>query len=454
MSGGLKGADVLFFVLLDIALILVAARTVGRTFERIGQPRVVGEIVAGILLGPTILGFQIAAVTNASWLRCEAARSFVPPGGPPPAQPPPPTLTECLFPAQSRGVLAIIGSLALALFMFLVGSQLDTDRLRGLWPSISVASVLAVGIPIAAAFAITPVLFTDRFAATDVPRLAFTAYIAAILAVTAFPVMVRILQELGMDRTKMGGVGIASAAVITVLMFLLLNVANGIKQERGATSLLATLAMTVLYVGVMLFVVRPLLAGRANALIGPDGTIGMAAIVWLVVLVAASCVISDRLGLGPIVGGFLAGVALPRTAGLGPQLDARLQPITVGVMLPIFLAFSGLNTNLRLLGWAWMPGIVALLVAAIACKWLSGLVGGRLTGMTWAEGNLLGVLFNCRGLLVLVVALAALQQKAITPQLQAAAVLVALVTTMMTGPLAAWAGGKLTESRIEEGAAS
>ena len=439
MVAGLKSADVLFFVFLDIAIILIAARGVGFIFERIGQPRVVGEIVAGILLGPTVLGFQVAAFAQASWTRCSASTAFVAPGTSPPKTPPEPTLTECLFPLQSRSVLAIIGSLALALFMFLVGSQLDTERLRGSWGSISVASALAVGIPVGGALLISPVLFSDRFAISDVPQGAFTLYVAAILAVTAFPVMVRILQELGLDQSKMGRVGIASAGVITVLMFLLLSIANGVKRQQSVSGMATMVALTAVYLIVSFVVVRPLLAGQGQRLLGADGNLGLPGLVWLLILLAGSCAVSDRLGLGPIVGGFVAGVVLPRKAELAPQLELNLQPITIGVMLPIFLAFSGLNTNLRLLGWAWIPGILALLAAAITTKWLSGLIGGRLTGMSWNEGNLLGILFNCRGLLVLVVALAALQQNAVTKQFQAAAVLVALVTTLMTGPLVGWA---------------
>jgi Kef-type K+ transport system membrane component KefB len=155
----------------------------------------------------------------------------------------------------------------------------------------------------------------------------------------------------------------------------------------------------------------------------------------LFVLVFASAYVADRIGINVIVGAFIAGAVLPARDLVRRDISARTRDITIGVLLPVFLAFSGLATDFTKLGISFVVGIALFLAAGIAGKWIGGAVSARVSGLTWQEGNVLGVLMNCRGLLVLVVALAALNAGVITPQLQVAAVLMALVTTMMTGPL-------------------
>jgi Kef-type K+ transport system membrane component KefB len=157
--------------------------------------------------------------------------------------------------------------------------------------------------------------------------------------------------------------------------------------------------------------------------------------VTVLIVAIGSGYVAHLLGLTVIVGGFMAGLALPRREMLFPILDHRLGELTSAVLLPIFLAVSGLATNFRLLSTAALGGLTVLLVAAIASKWIGGALLARFSGMSWAEGNVVGVLMNCRGLLVLVVALVGVQERVITPVLQLGAVLMALVTTAMTGPL-------------------
>jgi Kef-type K+ transport system membrane component KefB len=440
MLSGLSTDFVLAFVLLDIAVILVVARLLGGLATRVGQPRVVGEIVAGVLLGPSLLGATVFRWDNApDILNCDASRSFAPVGANPATfVPRAPSITECLFPLQSRGVLSILGQIALVLFMFLVGMELDFKALAGKVKGILVVSISVIVAPILLGLGLGSILYTERFARLapdgNLPdQLAFSLFLAAMLAVTAFPVMARILQEKGLATSPMGAIGIASAAVVTVLMFILLAVARGVSKEKSVGEHSLVFIGTVIYLTVMFAGLRPLLGrlGRRIRERGVDGEVF--AIVALIMF--ASAFAADRIGINVIVGGFVAGAVMPERGELFAAMKARLGDLTNTVLLPIFLAFSGLRTDFTTLGWAWIPGLVLFVVAGIVAKWGAGIVSARLGGLTWAEGNVLGVLMNCRGLLVLVVALAAADAGIITPQMQLGGVLMALVTTAMTGPL-------------------
>ncbi|MEX2621938.1 MAG: cation:proton antiporter [Egibacteraceae bacterium] len=238
----LTSQQVVAFVLFNIAVILIMARLCGAVAKRLGQPAVVGEIIAGVLLGPTLLGPAIFS-WDVPWafLDCEAALGA---GGEP-------SLTSCLFPPQSRAVLGLLGQLALLLFMFLVGLEFDFDLLKGKMTSILLVGVGVVAVPVALGFALNPVLYNETFVANfggaDEPsRLAFALLVGAMLSVTAFPVMARILQEKGLTLSPMGAVGVAAAAVVTILMFVLVSVAGdvaaGVSLPDAALPLSAPLA--------------------------------------------------------------------------------------------------------------------------------------------------------------------------------------------------------------------
>lgn len=443
---GLPASFVLGFVLLDIAIILVVARLVGKLATKVGQPRVVGEIIAGILLGPSLLGATVFQWDDSpDVLHCDVTRAWPNPGTPlaklETFVPRPESITECLFPGQARGVLSILGQLALLFFMFLVGLELNYALLKGKVKGILTVAIGVVAIPVALGFALLPVLHDAKFAAVSADtgdfvatKAGFALFVGAMMAVTAFPVMARILQEKGLTSSTMGAIGVAAAAVVTILMFVLVAVADGVSKDKEAGDLSKVFIGTIIYLLVMAFVVRPLLQRTIGAAHARNGfSIDMFAAIIIVAFVSAYA--ADRIGINVIVGGFMAGAVMPAREPLFREMSSRLQDLTATILLPIFLAFSGLNTDFTKLGWSWLPGLAVLLVAAIAAKWAGGAVAARAAGLSWAEGNVLGILMNCRGLLVLVVALLAKQGGFITDQLQVGGVLIALVTTAMTGPL-------------------
>lgn len=427
----LMPGQVLGFVLLDVLVILVVARSLGALARRLGQPTVVGEIVAGVLLGPTLLGPAIFT-WGESWapLHCEAALAGTDVV---------PSIGNCLFPPQAKSVLGVIGQIALVLYMFLVGAEVRHEMLKGRAKPIGIVAVGVIAVPIALGFVIGPLLYDAKwvagFGGTGQPsQLAFSLMVGAILSVTAFPVMAHILQEKGLSTSAMGSVGIAATAALSVLMFLAVAVASAVAREAEATEIATTLLAATVYLAVIFFVLRPALAPLGRR-IEAAGRVDETAFGIIFVLVFASAYAADRIGINVIPGAFLVGVVLPARHITFPQMREKLRDLTLVVLLPVFLAFSGLNTDFTRLGIGFLAGIALFLVAGIAGKWLAGAASARLGGLSWAEGNVIGVLMNCRGLLVLVVALIALQDGVITGQLQVGAVLMALVTTMMTGPL-------------------
>ena len=428
----LPGDQVLAFVVLGLAIIVVVARLVGGLFVRFGQPRVVGEIVGGILLGPSLLGPAVFT-WGSPWKVTACLSALEPTKGIP-------SISSCLFPPQARSVIGVIGQIALIFFMFLVGIEADWSLIKGKLRGVVSVGIGVVILPVLAAFAIAPALYDSKFVAgfgTDAQpsRTAFALMIGAMLSVTAFPVAVRILQEKGLVSTTMGAVGITAAALVTVLMFLVVGVARGVATHQTAGSQVLRLIGTLVYFAVTVLLVRPLLAKFLGPRIERRGSLDGSMFAALIVIVLVSAYTADRIGINVIVGAFVAGSILPAREILQRELSSRLSDLTIVILLPIFLAFSGLQTDFTKLGWAWLPGIALFLVVGVASKWLGGLLFGRLGGLTSAESNVLGVLMNCRGLLVLVVALIGLQNNVISPQLQVGGVLMALVTTAMTGPL-------------------
>ncbi len=432
MTPSLPGDQVIAFILLDVAIVLVVARLVGGLALRVGQPRVVGEIVAGVLLGPSLLGPTVFTWTSPfEFLACDRSLAGTAQG----------SISGCLFPPQAQTGLNLLGQLALILFMFLVGMELDPAALRGKVKGIAAVAFGVVALPIAAGFLLAPLLWNERFVAAfggakQPSQLGFSLMVGAMLSVTAFPVAARILQEKGLDRTTFGAVGIASAAAVTILMFLAVGIARGVAVNAATSVHVWRGVGAVVYLAVALGVIRPLLARWLTAeRIGSTLKGDHFAVLLIAVMVSAYA--ADRIGIHVIVGGFVGGLVVPRVPVVATALSQRVSEVTITFLLPIFLAYSGLRTDFTKLGlsWGWVPGLAAFVVVAIAAKWLGGLLFGRLGGLTWSESNALGILMNCRGLLVLVVALVALNAGVISAQMQVGAVVMALVTTAMTGPL-------------------
>ncbi len=409
--------DVIAYVLLGIAIILIAARLVGQLFVRLKQPRIVGEIVAGILIGPTVIGGTLAK---------------------PPLPDKPAVdgegLVNTIFPLQSFSFINLTGQIALVFFMFLVGLELDQRLLKGRGKQILIMALAVVLVPVAFGFLFASFFDSETWRPEGISSTTFALFIGAGLSVTAFPVMARILQEKGLLSTEMGAVGIGAAAVVTILMFLAIAAASASAKGSGiAGNVGVKLLLTLVMIAVLMLVVRPLLAMALRLLDNDKYFDSILAAMLIGALLSALA--ADRIGVSALVGGFLFGAAVPASQALSERAILRLSDMVVLFFLPIFLAVSGLRTDFRVLEFDLIPGILAFVALMIIGKWGVGYLTGRSLGLRSAEAHTLGVLMNCRGLLILVVGIIGLQLGVITAATQVVFVIGAIVTTLMTGPL-------------------
>ncbi len=404
-------ADVIAYVLADLVLILVAARVLGRAAAALGQPSVVGEIAAGILIGPTLLGGHVATGSTTGT-----------------------GLVDRIYPPEAFAFLELIGQIGLVLFMFLVGVELDRRLLRGRRRQIVLVAIATAAAPIAVGFAAAPLFDGPTWHPAGVGDLTFALFLAAGFAATALPVLARLLQEKGLMATSVGVTTVGVAGVVTVVAFML--VAAGTASADGGDvrrEVAVRLALAVALIVVLLVVVRPLLRWALGR-IDVARNVG-SVLTALLALALASGLAADRIGVNALIGGLLFGLAVPVAGGLGDLVLARLQDMVGLMLMPVFFAVSGLVTDLRVLDVEAIPGLLLFVVLLIAGKWGPAYLAARATGLAGAEANTIGVLLSCGGILVLVVGLIGLQMAVITPALHSAFVLSAIVTLVMAGPL-------------------
>jgi Kef-type K+ transport system membrane component KefB len=424
----LAPAEVIAYVLADLAIILVAARIVGGLFVKIKQPRIVGEIIAGILIGPTLLGGQLSkgAITDLD------KPAQVGSG-----------LVNDLYPLQAFSFLSLIGVLTLVFFMFLVGLEVQQHLLKGRGRQIAIVALAVVVAPVGLGFLIGAILDDPgkwKVAMTpegqSVSATTHALFIGAGLAVTAFPVMARILQEKRMLATDMGAIGVGAAAVVTPLMFLVVAGATASAKGQGVPNTVGIkLLLAVGLVAVLFLVVRPVLKLILDRRFEPGEPLDGDLFALLLFGALLSGLAADRIGINSLNGGFLFGACVPQIEGLGRAVLDRMSQFVVVFMIPVFLAVSGIQTDLTVLRPEHVVGILIFLAAMIVAKWGMGAFAGRAVGLNWREANTIGVLMNCRGLMILVVALIGKQAGVITDPMQVAFVIGAIVTTLMTGPL-------------------
>ncbi len=395
-------------LILQIGTILIVARLVGWLFGKLHQPRVVGEMVAGILLGPSLLG-RLA-----------------------------PNISANLFPPASLGQLNSLSQVGLLIFMFLVGLELDLRQLRTLGRAAVMTSQVSI---------IAPFILGSLFAVYLYPRLSdqsvsfgsFALFMGAAMSVTAFPVLARILTERNMLRTRVGSVAITCAAVDDVTAWgILAGIIVIVRSSSLELPVWLTLSGLAAFVLVMLFIVRPALRKLAALYDRRDNlTQDLVAIILLVML--ASGWITESLGVHALFGAFLAGVVMPRHGELSEELSQKLEAVVVVLLLPLYFALTGLRSSVFLITGAemWLYGAV-IIVLAVVGKLGGSMLSARFNGMSWRESAAVGILMNTRGLVELVILNIGLDLGILSPALFSIMVLMALVTTLMTTPLLRW----------------
>lgn len=388
-------------LLLTLALVIGAAQLGGRLAGRLQQPPVIGEVLAGIVLGPSLLG-------------------LVHPG-----------LPELLAPDATRTVLGGFADVGVVLFMFLVGLELklSASRLRMIGPTAAGSMFLPMALGCGLGYFIYP--HFSEVAGSTVPRVAFILFCGAAMSVTACPVLARVLRSYGLNGSRVGDVAMGSAAMNDILAWVLLGVIIGLTGTAQVPWWLMVPG-TALLASLMIFCVRPALAAldRRVTLHTTQWVIGASAAVALL-----SAATSDAIGIHSIFGPFLLGLAVPRRPALIARLEGTLGEVTVVVLLPAFFLLAGMRVDVGLIGISHVVLLVLVVALAVTGKILGAAVPARLSGLDPRSSLTVGLLMNTRGLTELVMLGIGLQLGLLSDELYTIFVLMALSTTAMTGPL-------------------
>ncbi|WP_051362004.1 cation:proton antiporter domain-containing protein [Solimonas soli] len=399
----LSGTTPLARLLLQIVVILVAARGLGRLFRRLGQPPVIGEIVAGLALGPSLLG--------GLW----------------------PAASAQLFAPASLGPLGLLSQLGVLVFMFLVGLDLDPGTIRHKARTAIVVSHTSIFVPFALGVGLVLVAY-PQLGAPGAPFASLALFMGIAMSVTAFPVLARILEDRGLLQTVIGRDAIACAAIDDVSAWCLLALVVALAKGDGLAGVALTVALTALFVAAMLLLVKPLLARWAAQRQSRGADALQISVVLVALLLAAT--ITEVIGIHALFGAFVAGLVMPAAGAFRGHVRERLHAFATIVLLPLFFALSGLRTQLGLIDgagdWALCGAIVAL---AVAGKLGGSYVAARLTGAGREEAFTIGALMNTRGLMELIVLNLGYDLGILSPRVFSMMVVMALVTTLMTGPL-------------------
>jgi Kef-type K+ transport system membrane component KefB len=397
----------LALLLAQIAAILLVSRALGLVTRWLGQPMVIAEMLAGIALGPSLLG----AVAPAAF--------------------------DTLFPAASLPVLKTLSQLGLVLFMFLIGLELDPELLRGRRRASIAISHTSIALPFALGVGAAWWLSAD-YKPQTVSFLPFALFLGTAMSVTAFPVLARILTERGLLQSRVGAIAIACAAVDDVTAWCLLAFVVAIARAHAMTEAALTAGLATAFSVFMLVVAQPLLR-RLDGRVSRQGALTPTAVAGVLFLLLVASGITEVIGIHALFGGFLLGAVMPKDTGLAKALAAKLESVAVLLLLPLFFAYSGIRTRLGLVSasgdWLVVAGIVAL---ATLGKFGGSAVAARLTGSRWREASAIGVLMNTRGLMELIVLNVGMDLGVITPTMFTMLVLMALITTFATTPILHW----------------
>ena len=401
-------ANPLTLLLLQLIAIIGLSRLIGRGARWLGQPLVIAEVVAGIVLGPSLLG-QVAP----GWM-------------------------GALFPVESLPGLKLLSQVGLVLFMFLVGLDLDPRMLKGKGKASVAISHSSIAVPFALGAGAGALWLYEKLSDPSVPFLSFVLFMGAAMSITAFPVLARILSERGLMQTRVGAVALTCAAVDDVTAWCLLAFVVSLVRASDLMDAVLTTVLALGYSGFMVVAVRPFL-GRLGARVAQGRGLTQNVVAVTLLLLLASAWVTEFIGIHALFGAFLFGAIIPKEHGLAEGLAKRVEDVAVVLLLPVFFAFSGLRTQIGLLNSAeaWTTCGVIILLACVG-KFGGSAVAARLTGMRWREAGAIGVLMNTRGLMELIVLNLGLDLGVISPTLFTMMVLMALVTTVITTPLLKW----------------
>lgn len=394
----------LSILLIQIIAVLLMVRLFGFLFKHIGQPGVIGEIVAGIVLGPSVLGYFF------------------------------PDVFQALFPPESLTNLELLSQVGLVLFMFVIGMELDFSVLKNKINETLVISHAGILVPFFLGIVASYWIY-EEYAAAQTAFLPFALFIGISMSITAFPVLARIIQERNMTKTSLGTLAIASAANDDVTAWCLLAVVIAIAKAGTFASALYAIGLTALYIIIMFMVVRPFLK-KVGEVYANQEVINKTFVALILLILIISSTLTEIIGIHALFGAFMAGVVMPPSIGFRKVMMEKVEDIALVFFLPLFFAFTGLRTEIGLINSPALWGVCLLLITVAVAGKLGGCaVAARLVGESWKDSFTIGTLMNTRGLMELVVLNIGYEMGVLPPSIFVILVIMALVTTFMTTPL-------------------
>ncbi len=397
--------DPLARLLIQLIVIVAVARLFGWLATRLGQPSVIGEMLAGVILGPSLVG----------WLWVD--------------------FFQFVFPATSLGPLRLFSQIGVCLFMFVIGMELDVGHLKHQARTAVLVSQVSIIFPFLLGLVLSLFLYSTM-AGPRASFVVFALFIGIAVSITAFPVLARILEDRGLTKTPLGSTALVCAATDDVTAWGLLAVVAAMAQAKSISSAVFSIGLVVLFVAVMLFVIKPLLPRLLERTAPSGDSLGKGVMAAVLVFLMGSALVTDVMGVHAIFGAFLAGIVMPGRRELREFLRIRLENFSSVFLLPLFFAFTGLRTQFGLLAddsdWLLCLGIILL---ATVGKLGGAMLTARLTGVNWIDSFALGALMNTRGLVELIALNIGYDLGIISPRIFTMLVIMALVTTAMTGPL-------------------
>jgi Kef-type K+ transport system membrane component KefB len=395
--------DPLAILLAQIITIIIVARFFGWIFRKIGQPSVIGEIIAGIFLGPSLLGMYF------------------------------PEFSMALFPTQSLGNLSFLSQIGLILFMFVVGMELDLKVLKNKANEAVVISHASIVIPFALGIGLAFYVY-QTFAPEGISFLSFSLFMGIAMSITAFPVLARIVQERGIHKTRLGAIVITCAAADDITAWCLLAVVIAIVKAGTFDSALYVIGLSVLYVLIMLFIVKPFLK-KVGDLYSKSENLSKPVVAIFFLTLILSSYATNIIGIHALFGAFMTGVIMPDISKFRSIFIEKVEDVSVILLLPLFFVFTGLRTQIGLINDPYMWQVTGFIIlVAVVGKFFGSALAAKFVGQSWKDSLTIGALMNTRGLMELVVLNIGLDLKVLTPQVFTMMVIMALVTTFMTGP--------------------
>jgi len=393
----------LAILLAQIVTIILVARLFGWICKKIGQPSVIGEIIAGIVLGPSFIGMHF------------------------------PEFSAALFPAASLGNLQFLSQIGLILFMFVIGMELDLKVLRNKAHDAVVISHASIIIPFALGMGLAYFIY-QSFAPEGVEFTSFALFLGIAMSITAFPVLARIVQERGLHKTKLGTVVITCAAADDITAWCILAAVIAIVKAGSFVSALYIIALAALYVLLMIKVVKPFLTRIGNLHQTKESLSKPIVAIFFLTLIISSYA-TEVIGIHALFGAFMAGAIMPENIKFRNIFIEKVEDVALVLLLPLFFVFTGLRTEIGLLNDPYLWKVTGLIIlVAVVGKFIGSAIAAKFVGQNWKDSLTIGALMNTRGLMELVVLNIGYDLGVLTPEIFAMMVIMALVTTFMTGP--------------------